>query len=278
MALATAAGVAIENARLYEETRRRADLARATSEITTSLLSGSERRRAAGSSPPGTRDGRRRRRHDPAAQASFDRSLRATSGAGTPPRGHANVPVERLVAGVVVEPGRWSSPTSLPTPCARRLARVRLAQPRTRGRRAAAVRRAGGRRAGPGVEPGAGRGLPLPGPALPPVSRGRRRGAAGRRAREDRQRLAMLEDRDRIGRDLHDVVIQRLFAVGLGLQGSCAVDRPSRRRRPPRAGGRRPRRDHQGHSPVDLRAGQHRRVRTTSRRRSRGSSTVPRAR
>ena len=47
------------------------------------------------------------------------------------------------------------------------------------------------------------------------------------RAREDRQRLAMLEDRDRIGRELHDVVIQRLFAVGLGLQGtSRLVDRP----------------------------------------------------
>jgi signal transduction histidine kinase len=34
----------------------------------------------------------------------------------------------------------------------------------------------------------------------------------------DRQRLAVLEDRDRIAQDLHDLVIQRLFAVGLGLQ------------------------------------------------------------
>ena len=41
------------------------------------------------------------------------------------------------------------------------------------------------------------------------------------RAREDRQQLAVLEDRDRIGRDLHDVVIQRLFAVGLGLQATA---------------------------------------------------------
>lgn len=40
-------------------------------------------------------------------------------------------------------------------------------------------------------------------------------------AREDRQRLAVLEDRDRIGRDLHDLVVQRLFAVGLGLQASA---------------------------------------------------------
>lgn len=38
------------------------------------------------------------------------------------------------------------------------------------------------------------------------------------RAREVEQRLALLEDRDRIGRDLHDLVIQRLFAVGLGLE------------------------------------------------------------
>jgi two-component system, NarL family, sensor histidine kinase DevS len=40
------------------------------------------------------------------------------------------------------------------------------------------------------------------------------------RAREDQQRLVLFEDRDRIGRDLHDLIIQRLFAVGLGLQSA----------------------------------------------------------
>ena len=40
------------------------------------------------------------------------------------------------------------------------------------------------------------------------------------RARGDQQRLALFEDRDRIGRDLHDLVIQRLFAVGLHLEGA----------------------------------------------------------
>ena len=35
--------------------------------------------------------------------------------------------------------------------------------------------------------------------------------------------LAQLEDRDRIARDLHDTVIQRLFAVGLSLQGSVRL-------------------------------------------------------
>jgi signal transduction histidine kinase len=37
-------------------------------------------------------------------------------------------------------------------------------------------------------------------------------------ARALQQRLALLEDRDRIARDLHDQVIQRLFAAALGLQ------------------------------------------------------------
>jgi signal transduction histidine kinase len=38
-------------------------------------------------------------------------------------------------------------------------------------------------------------------------------------ARHDRSALAVLADRDRIARDLHDLVIQRLFATGLQLQG-----------------------------------------------------------
>lgn len=39
------------------------------------------------------------------------------------------------------------------------------------------------------------------------------------RAQDDRERLSLLEDRDRIARDLHDLVIQRLFATGLSLEG-----------------------------------------------------------
>jgi signal transduction histidine kinase len=37
-------------------------------------------------------------------------------------------------------------------------------------------------------------------------------------SRTDQQRLLLLEDRDRIARDLHDHVIQRLFAIGLTVQ------------------------------------------------------------
>lgn len=41
--------------------------------------------------------------------------------------------------------------------------------------------------------------------------------------REDREALAVLADRDRIARDLHDLVIQRLFATGMTLQGATRL-------------------------------------------------------
>src|SRR5438105_478585 len=43
------------------------------------------------------------------------------------------------------------------------------------------------------------------------------------RARSEVTRLRVVEDRERIARDLHDGVIQSLFAVGLGLQGMAAA-------------------------------------------------------
>lgn len=42
------------------------------------------------------------------------------------------------------------------------------------------------------------------------------------RARADRRRIFLVEDRERIARDLHDVVIQRLFAAGMSLNASLA--------------------------------------------------------
>lgn len=46
--------------------------------------------------------------------------------------------------------------------------------------------------------------------------------------RRDAERYAVLEDRDRIARDLHDLVIQRLFATGMQLEGAVRLigDRP----------------------------------------------------
>ncbi len=51
-------------------------------------------------------------------------------------------------------------------------------------------------------------------------------------SREQVQQLSVLTDRDRIARDLHDQVIQRLFAVGLHLQGTISrSNRPEVRQR-----------------------------------------------
>ena len=54
-------------------------------------------------------------------------------------------------------------------------------------------------------------------------------------AQHDRDTLAVLEDRDRIARDLHDLVIQRLFATGLQLQGMHRLARPEHQQRLNRA-------------------------------------------
>ena len=45
-------------------------------------------------------------------------------------------------------------------------------------------------------------------------------------AAADREQLAVLGDRDRIARDLHDLVIQRLFATGMALEGAIRGMQP----------------------------------------------------
>ncbi len=51
-------------------------------------------------------------------------------------------------------------------------------------------------------------------------------------ARRMREEAMLVGDRERIGRDLHDHVIQRLFAAGLGLQGSLVlIESPPARER-----------------------------------------------
>lgn len=47
------------------------------------------------------------------------------------------------------------------------------------------------------------------------------------RRHEDSIKIAVMEDRDRIARDLHDSVIQRIYASGLALQGAVRLE-PSR--------------------------------------------------
>ena len=51
------------------------------------------------------------------------------------------------------------------------------------------------------------------------------------RSRGNRDRIRLLEDRERIGRNLHDTVVQRLFAVGMQLQASLMADPAEQRDR-----------------------------------------------
>jgi PAS domain S-box-containing protein len=46
------------------------------------------------------------------------------------------------------------------------------------------------------------------------------------RLRDELRRLAVVEDRERIGRELHDGVIQSLFAVGMNLQAAATIAGP----------------------------------------------------
>jgi len=51
-------------------------------------------------------------------------------------------------------------------------------------------------------------------------------------AKEDRERLSLLDERERIGQELHDGVIQSLFAVGMSLQGTAmASSEPATQKR-----------------------------------------------
>ena len=223
VALAAAAGVAIENARLYDEAARRQRWLAATAEITAILR-------------PATREPTpcRRSRTGPArwpaptwpgswpARTGPRSSCRATSGREGGPRRHEALSLDRSLAGCGGDRRHGGRRRPRHRPAGpRRLAGLRLAEPRSGRRRAAAV--GASRSTARSPWRGAASGPRSTTPSTPrcrPASPSTPRSALQIvRAREDRQRLAVLEDRDRIGRDLHDVVIQRLFAVGLGLQG-----------------------------------------------------------
>ncbi|MFE9253251.1 GAF domain-containing protein [Streptomyces sp. NPDC007088] len=220
--LAVAAGVAIDNARLYEESRRRERWLRASSEITHSLLSGS--------SPTEVLSGVAER-----AREITGAELAVVA-----------VPVEEtgsLVVELAIGPG------------ARRLrGRVLPAREGLIGAAFSAGALVSGPAAAPRTGPGGGpEGPEGLGPAVAvPIGSGEGvrgvvllarsrggpvfteeeseplRGFAGQAAvamelaerRDDAEQIALLEDRDRIARDLHDLAIQRLFATGMTLQSA----------------------------------------------------------
>ncbi|OAA28587.1 signal transduction histidine kinase [Frankia sp. EI5c] len=265
-ALAAAVGFAIENARLYEATKRRQAWLTASAEITTALLSVADPVEALGLVA------RRARQITSALLAGILLPVPGPRGGGnTPPVGPppsvsttvpASLPASLPAVSAAAPPGQRPAPAShleiavVDGAGAERLrGRVLPGQPRLldlmRSGRATIIPP---ERAGPaarrqlgeavdGLEIGAVMVVPL-------LAAGRPLGVlllaavpgvvtfehldlemaaafAGHaalalefsRVQRERERLAVFEERDRIARDLHDVVIQRLFATGLQLQG-----------------------------------------------------------
>jgi signal transduction histidine kinase len=223
VALAAAAGVAIDNARLYDRQRRQRQLADAVSELTQNLLEGQEQ---GASLQLMAERGVQLAAADLAVVALYDDHhrlvVRAASGTCEP------------VVGRVLESGRWDEVAGEREPL------LLVARPgETPAAEAAAVRALGGLGdEGPtalvtiaageaelgvlGVAWGADADAAAV-EALEPLGQFARSAALALEAavgQRQRSRTALLEDRDRIARDMHDHVIQRLFATGLSLQSA----------------------------------------------------------
>ncbi|QLH22886.1 GAF domain-containing sensor histidine kinase [Streptomyces sp. Rer75] len=218
--LATEAGIAIGNARLHEATRQRERWIDGSVAVTHSLLSGDaedalvvvaeKARQLAGSAAgfvlvPEEGGGLEIVAVDAAHPPEGAALLGTVVPAGSPavPRLLAGEPVfvddpaaePRLTAGVL---GRYGPSMMLPLSGGDRVLGV-LATPRAPGARpfTATERR-----------------LALQFAAQAAVA------LVLAEAQRDRERLAVLEERDRIARDLHDLVIQRLFATGMLLESA----------------------------------------------------------
>ncbi|MFF0473998.1 GAF domain-containing sensor histidine kinase [Streptomyces sp. NPDC004284] len=235
--LAVAAGIAIENARLYEEGRLRQRWLAASSDLTSALLSGAEETEVL--------DGMLERA---VGIAAADMGVFYLVGAGGELRGSlARGEGAEAHRGVVL-------PTSEGTLAEAALAQEGLLtvadvenEPRIR------VQPERWKGFGPAVAVTVGTKERLSGVLILARRRGRPPftgleitalpGFAGQSAlalelsgrRRDAEQVSLLEDRDRIARDLHDLAIQRLFATGMTLQSARrfvehpeAVDRLTR--------------------------------------------------
>jgi signal transduction histidine kinase len=224
--LAGQAGVAIENARLYQDVHDRARRLEAIREVATAMLAGSDPDQVLGLVA----------RHARELVGADLATLAVPAGPGELVVGaadglHANelagtvFPVDGSVSGEVI---RTAKTVAVPDAAADE----RIRQP---------ALRAGG--IGPALfAPLAVRGSVLGTLLVANATGGRPFGAADvqltetfaeqaavavehARLQQELGRLAVLEDRERIAKELHDGVIQALFAVGLGLQGSAMLAR-----------------------------------------------------
>jgi signal transduction histidine kinase len=225
VALAAAAGVAIENARLYAEARRQQQWLRANAEVTQRLLSDAEPHDVLALI---TRLGLEMAGADlvmlalPAAGGG-QLMIEHAVGAGAEGALGLVLPVQGSASGMVIASGKplavddFSGDERV-APVAREQLGLGPAvlvplgsAGNVRGVLTAARHRGS---------------LPLSPPAVEMLITFAAQAGIGLELaehRKDVQRLALFEDRDRIARDLHDLVIQRLFATGMSLQGSAGL-------------------------------------------------------
>ncbi|GAA4346451.1 sensor histidine kinase [Angustibacter luteus] len=232
VALAAAAGVAIENARLYDRTRRQRGLADAIGEMTQGLLEGGQ---------PG--DALRlmavRCTELTSAELSVialydaDRRLVVEATSAEPPD---------QAVGDTLGAGRWDdivaegSPLLLvsregETPAPEVEAIRRLGAPGAPGPTAVVAISVGESALGVlavtwGADDDGTAADSLE--ALRSFGRTAALALEASTAQRDRGRMELLEDRDRIARDMHDHVIQRLFATGLSLQSASRLSADAR--------------------------------------------------
>jgi signal transduction histidine kinase len=222
VALATAAGVAVENARLYEEARRRERWLQASAEVTTSLLSGTE---------PGAALGvvARRAREIAEARTTFialptaanSLVVEVTDGDDASRLQGLAVPIEGTLIGRA-----FRSPDAVTMARLERDDPVGAALDGVTGlTMLVQLRDSGGVRGVLAVIMEAG-GMPFVSQAAAMLEVFAGQAAVALQLAESRregERVHLYEDRDRIARDLHDLVIQRLFASGMQLESTARL-------------------------------------------------------
>ena len=235
VALGSAAGIAIENARLYEEARRQQRWVQASAQVTTELLSGQG---TAAVLTTLTRQALELSGADIVTlEVPDDEGQRLTvtnaEGDGADRVRGLVIPVAESLARAVLETGEplavGDVASERGTTQAVRAAMGHIGHvvlfpigPAGNVRGVLVVgRRAGGPPFPPGATALVASFAAQAGVALELATR-----------RAEAERLSVYEDRDRIARDLHDLVIQRLYATGMSLEGTMPlVTRPEVRDR-----------------------------------------------
>ncbi len=202
VALAVAAGIAVQNAHLYDESRRRAAWMEAGREISTSLLSGTEREDVIALVVERARELLDADVAFVAMVGSDGLLLEASSGHGTPELLH-------LLSAPLAEVQATGTPLDVTTDDLSGTA-VPLGPQDHKGQGVLVV--LWSQRPDSWVTTAL-TGFAAQAAVALELAERRREG----------ERFAIVEDRDRIGRALHDLVIQRLFAAGMQLQSAVRL-------------------------------------------------------